>query len=88
MFVLRSLVLVDGNIKSEAYIILLDNNMLPTQWKQFGIGPFLYQLDRAPVHKAKVIALEFEYNMMNVKKDLPQSPDLKPIDHLWNELER
>ena len=29
--------------------------MLPTLWEQFGDGPFLFQYDFAPVHKARSI---------------------------------
>ena len=55
-FALELLVLVNGNVNSEDYVNILDNTMHLTMWQQFGIGPFLYQHDNAPVYKAKVIA--------------------------------
>ena len=44
---------------------------------------FLFELDRAPVHKTKSIKKWF------VKfGEKEQSPDLNPIKHLWDELEQ
>ena len=60
------LVLVIGNMNSEVYVNILDNSMLSTLWQQFGIGPFLYEHDNAPVHKAKVITSWFEDNWLDV----------------------
>ena len=58
-FGLEPLVLVNGNINSEVYVNILGNidiSMLPTLWQRFTIGPFIYQYDNVPVHKAKAIA--------------------------------
>jgi len=52
---LGPLVPVKGILNSSAYQEILDNFMLPTLWKQFADGPFLFQHDCAPVHKAKSI---------------------------------
>ena len=49
-------------------------------WKQFGEGPFLFQHDNAPVHKAKSIQKWFvEIGVEEL--DWPaQSPDLNSIE--------
>ncbi len=49
-----------------------------------------FQQDNAPCHKAQIISdwfLEHDNEFTLLKKP-PQSPDISPIEHLWDVVER
>jgi len=69
------------------YSYFLDSSILPTIWQKFGEGPFLFQYENVPVHKARSMQKWFSEFGVEELHWLAQSPDLNPIQHLWDELE-
>ncbi|KAK3547957.1 hypothetical protein QTP70_001309 [Hemibagrus guttatus] len=66
-----------GTLNASAYQDILDNFMLPL-WEQFGDGPFLFQHDCAPVHKASILH--------RVKREVSKAKQ-KAYDELYTRLD-
>ena len=82
MFFMVPLVPLKGNFNAKAYNDILDGVVLPTLWQQFGKGPFLFQHDNTPMHKARSVQKWFVEIGVEDLDWFAQSPDLNPIDHL------
>ncbi|GBL70880.1 hypothetical protein AVEN_73726-1 [Araneus ventricosus] len=56
----------------------------------FSTGNGICQQDNAPCHKARIVLEWFEEHTdeFHLKSWLPNSPDLNPMEHIWDVMER
>jgi transposase len=82
------LAFIDGIMDHKGYIQILKDN-LRTSATDLGIpDDFIFYQDNDPKHKALNTRLWLLYNCPIVMETPPQSPDINPIENLWDELGR
>jgi len=76
------LVEVQGKNTAESYIKTLKNYLLPEI--EIAEGPVLFQQDNARIHKTPAVMSFLEKSKIQTFEWPPQSPDLSPIENIWN----
>jgi transposase len=83
-----NLVFIDTTMDRFQYLTILKDNLKASVEKLGLEQSWIFQQDNDPKHTAIIVK---EWLLYNVPKQLhspPQSPDLNPIEHIWDEVER
>ena len=82
------LVFIDGNMTGEMYRRILENNLLDSVKMLSLTNEWIFQHDTDSKHRAAIVTSWLDGNKINHINWRSFSPDLNPIEHLWNEIER
>lgn len=85
------LVKIDGIMKKEQYHNILQRHAIPSGVQLIGRN-FVFQQDNDPKHTSKLctyyLKLKEDIGVLKILTWPPQSPDINPIELLWDELDR
>jgi len=85
---LGPLVRVNEKINAEKYCQILQEHLLPYMDELGGQQTCIFQQDNAPSHKAKSTMEWFARSSVDLLDHPACSPDLNPIERIWDILER
>lgn len=81
------LVFIEGILTAKRYLHLLKDNLRKSAEKMGISDTFHYYEDNDPKHASRLVKEWKLYNCPKVVNPPPQSPDLNPIENLWNQLD-
>ena len=82
------LVFIDSNMTGEMYRRILENHLLDSVKMLSLTNEWIFQHDNDPKHRAAIVTSWLDGNKINRINWSSFSPDLNPIEHLWDEVER
>ena len=80
---------VEGKMDADQYVAILKDHLLPSI-EESGIPKeeVMFQQNNDPKHTSGKATKWFEDNDINVLDWAPQSPDINPIEHLWQHIKK
>jgi len=85
---LGPLTAINGYVNASAYIKILQEYAIPAIEILYPNKDYFFQEDNAPCHTAKTTRKFIEEKQIRRLPWPASSPDLNPIEHLWDEVER
>lgn len=83
------LAFIEGTMNTDKYLDVMENYLLPSKKKLFGRRKtWLYQQDNAPCHVSRKALAWFEQKRIPLLKWPARSPDMNPIEEIWDLLAR